>query len=121
MLKKNNLVILVSSLLFISLFVYFAQGSLTGITGLAVQDFEVSLTNKEVRVGEDLNGMLILNFTEPFSPTTKVKTKFNDVSSQIILKDYFKAVLKALYSMPLNDFCLTMTHRKTKMHGQRNI
>lgn len=93
MLKKEEWIILAVFLLFASLFIYFNQEGLVGITGMAVSDasFDVVLTKTKLNAGEQLLGYLNITFSNPVDSSTKVKVEFGDSSTQLGLKDYFNS------------------------------
>ncbi|MBL7100800.1 MAG: hypothetical protein ISS23_02480 [Nanoarchaeota archaeon] len=91
MLKKEKWIILGILLFFASLFIYFNQESLTGITGFSTISFDVIPAKTEVRTGEKILGEVVLNFTQPFDPITKIQAEFNSVTKQKILTDYFES------------------------------
>jgi len=93
MLKKEELVALGIFLLFISLFIYsngneFRDGFME-ITGFSVIEPDISITKTELLPGENISGNILLNFTEPFSPSTKIRVSFNGVEEELTLTDYF--------------------------------
>ena len=75
MLKKEEWIVLAVFLLFASLFVYFNQGDLAGITGMATSDasFDVVLTKTKLNVGEQLPGYLNITFSGLVDPATNIK------------------------------------------------
>jgi hypothetical protein len=96
MLKKEEWIVLAVFLLFAFLFIQFNHEVSANITGLVVGNssepsFEVLLERTQMNSGDLLKGIVNLTFAGPFSPSTVLKVDFNGVSSQIVLKDYFKS------------------------------